>query len=304
MTPELVNAVSSNSNISEGCWSLADDPVVYVSKEDLLCNTDHISLDVRNSGASYSNDEFYNYDARLVSFFDPSSVKLNINTNLYHNIRDVVVTTNYGIYTDRPVGNTDAFRNFMMLDARPSFSISGGKTSGLVRLNESTVPHIHDVDINDYEMAGNKTAVPSAQSEYKQMDVCSYINLPGSNINVYGRQISLLCKKIVMMPQVFVPFVKGGEISSPQVPDFVVSVNVTFKCDEGCMQFSKMFIPKVKLISHNELSGWYTRLKQYSDLCKLGRPVATLANRGSINVYDKHSNFFLDRTLKMLDKVK
>ena len=309
VTPELVNAANSSSNISEGCWSLAADPVVYVSKEDLMCNTDHINLDVRNIGASFSNDEFYNYDARLVSFFDPSSVKLNINTNIYHNIHDVVVTSNYGIYTDRPVGNTDAFRNFMMLDPRPSFSINGGKTSGLLRLNENTVPHIHDVDINDilvsnYETAGNKTAVPSAKSEYKEMDVCNYVNLPGSNINVYGRQISLLGKKMVMMPQVFVPFVKGGEISNPQIPDFVVTVNVTFKCDEGCMQFSKMFIPQVKLIGHNELSGWYTRLKQYSDLCKLKRPVATLANKGSINVYDMHSNFFLDRTLKMLEKVK
>ena len=70
------------------------------------------------------------------------------------------------------------------------------------------------------------------------------------------------------------------------------------------MQFSKSFIPQVKLISHNELSGWYTRLKQYSDLCALQRPVATLANKGSINVYDKHSNFFLQRTLKMLNLVK
>ena len=218
ITPELINASSSDCNISQGCWSLADDPVIYVSKEDLMCNTDHINLDVR--GSTYSNSEFYDYDARLVSFFDPSSVKLNINTNIYHNIKDVVVISNYGVYTDRPVGNTDAFRNFMMLDARPSFSLSEEKTSGLLRLNENTVPHIHDVDINDilvsnYETAGNKTSVPSAQSEYKETDVCNYISLPGSNINVYGRQISLLGKKIVMMPQVFVPFVKGGDISYP-----------------------------------------------------------------------------------------
>ena len=307
LTPELINAGSSDCNISDGCWSLAEDPVVYISKEDLMCNTDHINLDVR--GSNYSNEEFYDYDVRLVSFFDPTSVKLNLNTNVYHNIKDVVITSNYGIYTDRPLGNTDAFRNFMMLDARPSFSINGGKTSGLLRLNENTVPHIHDVDMNnilisDYETAGNKTSVPSSQSEYKETDVCNYINIPNSNINVYGRQISLLGKKIVMMPQVFVPFVKGGEINNPVIPDFVVTVNVTFKCDEGCMQFSKSFIPQVKLIGHNELSGFYTRLKQYSDLCAQQRPVATLANKGSINVYDRHSSLFLQRTLKMLNQVK
>ena len=306
VTPELINASSSDSKISTGCWSLADDPVIYVSKEDLICSIDHINLGVK--GSTYDNSEFYDYDARLVSFFDPASVKLNLNTDVYHNIHDVVISSNYGVYTDRQVGNTDAFRNFLMLDARPSFSINGGKTSGILRLNRSTVPHIHEVGINDilvnnYETAGNKTDAPSTKEEYQETGVCNYINLPGSNINVYGRQLNLMGKKMVMMPQVFVPFVKGGVISNPQIPDFVVTVTVTFICDEGSMQFSKAFIPKIKLIGHNELSGWYTQLKAYNDLCERQQPVASLANNSSIKVYDKHSNFFLTRTLKMLEKV-
>ena len=116
-------------------------------------------------------------------------MKLNLNTDVYHNIHDVVISSNYGVYTDRQVGNTDAFRNFLMLDARPSFSINGGKTSGILRLNRSTVPHIHEVGINDilvnnYETAGNKTDAPSTKEEYQETGVCNYINLPGSNINV------------------------------------------------------------------------------------------------------------------------
>ena len=66
----------------------------------------------------------------------------------------------------------------------------------------------------------------------------------------------------------------------------------------------KAFIPKIKLIVHNELSGWYTQLKAYNDLCERQQPVASLANNSSIKVYDKHSNFFLTRTLKMLEKVR
>lgn len=307
VTPELISKGNVEGDLGMGCWSLADDPVVYVSKEDLLSNVDHLNLNV--NGSTYTNTEFYDYDVRLVSFFDPSSVKLNLNTNLYHNITDVVISTNYGVYTDRQVGYSDQYRRFLMIGERPSFTINGGKTSGILRLNGSTVPHIHEVGINDllvgnYEEAGDKTSTPRDDFEYKETDVCHYLNLPGSDINVYGRQLDLMGKKMVMMPQVYMPFVKGGTISNPMVPDFVVTVNVTFKCDEGCMQFSKAFIPQVKLIGHNDLSGWYTHLKQYSDLCAQEKPVGSLANNSGIKVYDKHSNVFLDRTLKMLGKVK
>ena len=100
------------------------------------------------------------------------------------------------------------------------------------------------------------------------------------------------------------PFVMGGAISNPLTPDFVVTVNVTFTCDEGSMQFSQAFIPQIKLITHNELNGWYNNLKQYSDKCAQQQPVGTLVNNSAIKVYDKHSNMFLERTIKMLQKVK
>ncbi len=307
VTPELISKSNVEGDLGRGCWSLAEDPVVYISKEDLMSNTDHLNLGI--NGTAYSNSEFYDYDVRLVSFFDPSSVKINLNTDLFHNIKDVVVTTNYGVYTDRQVGYSDQFRHFLMLDARPTFSISGGKTSGVVRLNGSTLPRIHEVGINDilvsnYEEKGDKTSQPSTDFEFKETDVCNYVKLPGSNINVYGRQLDLLGKKIIMMPQVFVPFVMGGAISNPLTPDFVVTVNVTFTCDEGSMQFSQAFIPQIKLITHNELNGWYNNLKQYSDKCARQQPVGTLVNNSAIKVYDKHSNMFLERTIKMLQKVK
>lgn len=307
VTPELISKGNVEGDLGRGCWSLAEDPVIYISKEDLMSSTDHLNLGV--NGTTYSNSEFYDYDVRLVSFFDPASVKLNLNTDLYHNIKDVVITTNYGVYTDRQIGYTDQFRHFLMLDERPSFSISGGKTSGVVRLNENTLPHVHQVGINDilvsnYEEAGNKTSAPSAVFEFKETDVCNYVKLPGSNINVYGRQLDLLGKKIMMMPQVFVPFVNGGAISNPLTPDFVVTVNVTFTCDEGSMQFSQAFVPQVKLITHSDLRGWYNHLKQYSDKCAQQQPVGTLVNNSGIKVYDKHSNMFLERTIKMLEKVK
>lgn len=308
VTPELMAAGNADGNMGKGVWSLAADPVIYVSKEDLMSSSDHFNLNVK--GDTYSNTDFYDYDVRLVSFFDPTSVKVNLNTDIFHNIKDLVVTTNYGVYTNRNIGHSDSYRRFMKLSDRPTFSLSGGKTSGIARLSSNSTPRIHQVEMNDllvddYELVGNKVSKPSSPDvEMNDKDICTYINLPGTHVNVYGRHLSLLGKEMVMMPQVFVPFEKGGAIYEPVIPDFLVTVTITFKCDEGCMQFSKTYLPEIKLIGHNDLRNWYTKLKEYSDMCAKEQPVGKLANNASISVYDKHSDLFLRRTLKMLERVK
>ena len=304
----LISPGNADGNTGKGVWGLAADPVVYVSKEDLLSSVDHFNLVA--DGSNYTNSEFYDYDVRLVSFFDPSSVQVNLNTDLFHNIKDLVVTTNYGVYTNYNMGHSDSYRKFLKLDDRQTINIGGGKTSGVVRLSSNSTPRIHQVDINDlivdgYELAGDKTSMPSSEeTEMGEQDICTYLQLPGSNVNVYGRHISLVGKEMVMMPQVFVPFEKGGAINDPVVPDFLVTVTITFKCDEGCMQYSKTFVPEIRLIGHDDLGTKYDQLKAYSDLCEQEQPVGKLANNSSISVYDKHSDLFLRRTLKMLEKVK
>ncbi len=308
LTPELMNAGNGEGNMGAGVWGLADDPVIYVSKEDLMANVDH--MNISNNGSAYGNSEFYDYDVRLVSFFDPRTVKVNLNHSLFHNIRKVVVTTNYGVYTNREVGYTKDYRDFMMFEDYPTFSLTDGKT-GLSRLNRSTTPHIHEVDINDlvvsgYEVAGNKnnSVNPGAgYGPFEKEDVCRYTTLKGSNIAVYGRQMNVMGKEMIMMPQVFVPCTKDGKIEAPQMPDFLVTVNVTFTCDEGSFQYSKTFIPRIKLIGHNDLARFYNELLIYSNKCAQNMEVGKL-NNCNLPVYDLHSDLFLARTIKMLEAVK
>ena len=307
ITPELMEAGNADGNMGKGVWGLATDPVIYVSKDDFISSSDHFNLNV--SGTTYSNTDFYDYDVRLVSFFDPSSVKVNLNTDIFHNIKDLVVTSNYGVYTNRSVGFTDSYRKFLKLNDRPTFSLTDTKTSGIARLSDSSWPRLYELGINDllvddYELAGDKSGKPSSpEAEMSEKDICTYINMPGSHVKVYGRHITMLGKEMVMMPQVFVPFEKGGTIYQPTIPDFLVTVTITFKCDEGCMQFSKTFVPEIKLVGHSDLSGLYHQLQAYSDLCAKEQPVGTVANNASIPVYDKHSDLFLRRTLKMLRRM-
>ena len=307
ITPELMEASNADGNMGKGVWGLAADPVVYISQDDLMSSSDHINLNV--NGSTFSNTDFYDYDVRLVSFFDPSSVKVNLNTDIFHNIKDLVVTTNYGVYTNRKIGFSDSYRKFLKLNDRPTFNLTGSKTSGIARLESNTWPHLYEMGINDiliddYELAGDKSGKPSsADAEMSEKDICTYINLPGSHVNVYGRHLTILGKEMVMMPQVFVPFEKGGTIYQPVIPDFLVTVTITFKCDEGCMQFSKIFVPEIKLVGHYDLPGLCHQLQVYSDLCAKEQPVGTLANNASIPVYDKHSDLFLRRTIRMLRRM-
>lgn len=304
ITPELMEASNADGNMGKGVWGLAEDPVIYVSKDDFMSSSDHINLNV--NGTTYGNTDFYDYDVRLVSFFDPSSVKVNLNTNLFHNIRDLVVTSNYGVYTNRNIGYSDSYRKFLKLNDRPTYSLTDTKTSGIARLSSSSWPRLYQSGINDalikgYELAGDKSGKPSSpEAEMNETDICTYINLPGSHVRVYGRHLTMLGKEMVMMPQVFVPFEKNGTIYQPTIPDFLVTVTITFKCDEGCMQFSKTFVPEIKMIGHYDIRALYHLLKVYSDLCAKEQPVGTLANDASIPVYDKHSDLFLKRTLSWL----
>ena len=303
LTPELMAASNPYGNLGTGVWGLEEDPVVYISDEDLMAATDHINMNITDKG--YTNSEFKDYDVRLVTFYDPSSIKLNLNTDIFHNIRDLVVTTNYGVYTNRQIGNTDSYRRLMKLNSRPTFKINYGKTSGLVRLNRATNPVIHQIDINDlivdgYELPGDKTTAASNSEEMKELDKCSFTKLPGSDVNIYGRQVNMLGQQIVMMPQVFVPYVDGGIISNPVTPDFLVTVNVTFVCDEGAMQFSKTFVPQIKIIKQYELMSHLYRLNEYCQKSANNVPVATLNNNPAVKVYDHHSSLFMKRTIKML----
>ena len=309
LTPELMNAGNGNGNMGAGVWGLAEDPVIYVSKEDLMASVDHMNIGF--NGTDYSNAEFYDYDVRLVSFFDPRTVKVNLNTGLFHNVRDVVVTSNYGIYTNRDAGYTKDYRDFMKFEDYPTFSLTNGKT-GLCRLNHSTTPHIHEVGINDlvvggYELAGdkeNKVTPGAGYGPFEKEDVCRFVTLPGSDNSVYGRQLNAMGKEMIMMPQVFVTCTKDSKFVAPQMPDFLVTVNITFTCDEGSFQYSKTFIPQVKLIGHNDLSKYYDELSAYAAMCQAEVPVGSLANDRSVNVYDKHSDLFLTRTIKMLAKCR
>ena len=108
-------------------------------------------------------------------------------------------------------------------------------------------------------------------------------------------------------PQVYVPYEKKDGtfiIGNPKAPDFVVTVNIVFEACGSTFVFSKCFLPKIELIDRATAVKHYDRLKAYADKCDNMQPTATLANGSDVRVYNPDGGRLLEKTFKMLEKLK
>lgn len=280
--------------VGSGCIGLAEDPVVYVSEEDLL--TTSPSIAITKNGNNYTAPSFRKDSVRLVSFLDPRTVKVCINTDVYHNIDSVHVIINYGVNINRPVGNTDDYRAMLVLGQRPTFSLlpkSGNK------LTTATIPKL--------------TVMPKSSviknDVYTQYFPDSVKLDYQSGIPMYGHYDRHFGKQYVTDPQVFVPFdqKENSSLVYPvTIPDFAVSVSVLFRCDEKRqgVAFTQIYIPKIELIKHADLAGFYDDLKAYSDKAENMQSVGTLFNDKNVKVYHNLGAIMLAKTLDVLEKCK
>ena len=299
----IYSANGANGHVGKGVWSLAEDPVVYIDKEDILSSDSHFNLLCTNSG--YSISSFADYDVRIVYAFDPTSIKLNLNTDLFRDIKDVTVTANVGVLPNYTYGHTDAYRQMLMLGNRPSFSLAPGKTSGTVNLSSNSTPMVWKVGLDDL-----------ADGDYETASNCSIITqntADGKGWQRYhGRLIDVpeLGKQIVVDPQVFLPYSldengKCTGIGYPTAPDFVVRVDVQFTAldDNGerkDFQYGKLYIPKIEIVDYDGISKVYSRLKDYSQKCEKQQAINTLANDSSVPVRFPGGHRLIGKTLRLL----
>ncbi len=296
----ITSANGADGHVGKGIWGLADDPIVYVDKEDLLSSYDHFNIQATANG--YSSSNFADYAARLVYAFDPTSVKVNINRDLYPWIYDVNVTTTIGVFPARQYGYTDPYRSFLMLPARQTFSLAEGKKSGVVRLNNNTTPRIWQVAPEDLLDTDSEAYETKANSKV--------VAQTGGNIRFYGRSVSEFFKTVIVNPQVYVPY-SGSKVGYPVVPDFVVAVTVSFythpasnrPADAEPCTFSKVFIPKVQLVTRNEMKYVSDLLQDYTNNCKNKLYINELANDPTVPVYHSGGDQLVAKTLRMLKKI-
>lgn len=302
----IFSSNGENGHVGKGVWSLAEDPVVYIDTEDIISTQQNFNLTIKEDG--YFRESFSNYDARLVYALDPTSVKVNINEDLFHGIQDVTVTTNVGVFPNYPYGHTDSYRRMLMLKDRPSFSLAEGKTSGTLELSGKSVPCITRIGLDDL-----------CDGEYETPENCSIVaqkKADGTEWQRYhGRLIDIpeLGKQIIVDPYVYIPYTTDDDgnctgIGYPTAPDFVVRVDLEFtalddKGERKLFQFGKLYIPRIELVDYDGMCEVSGRLKDYSAQCEANQPVNNLANDSKVPVRFPGGHLLIGKTLRILDAI-
>ena len=269
----IYTANGESGHVGKGVWGLEKDPVVYIDKDDIISTQNNFNVGCTKDG--YTNSTFAEYDARIVYAFDPTSVKINLNKDLFQGIDSVTVTTNVGVIPNLRYGNTDEYRKMLMLGdktkkyARPSFSLAEGKTSGTLELSGRSMPVVTKVGASS--------------------------------------------KQIIVDPQVYIPYSTDDDgkctgIGIPTAPDFVVRVEVGFSAlDDSLIRkrfhFSKLFIPKVEVVDYDRMCKIYSDLSAYAQKCEQELPVGTLANDSNVPVRNPDGHILIGKTLRLLKRI-
>lgn len=308
-TEGILSANGSNGHLGKGLWGLAEDPVVYIDKEDIISSESQFNLQCKPTG--YSMTTFPNYNARIVYAFDPTSVKLNINTELFRDIKDVTVTANVGVFPNQLYGHTDRYRKMLMLGTRPSFSLRPGRTSGQITVNDDPDNGVVNTLLRPEALVDGSYETTSGKDASRIVTQMAAIGKDTVGWQrFYGRLIDLpeIGKQIMVDPQVFIPYTDGYNIGFPTAPDFVVRVDVQFSAldDNGerkYFQFGKLFIPKIQVVGWEDMCKVYSRLKKYSDDCKNKRAVNTLSNDSKVSVRHPNGSLLISKTIRLLDRI-
>ena len=306
----IYTANGESGHVGKGVWGLEKDPVVYIDKDDIISTQNNFNVGCTKDG--YTNSTFAEYDARIVYAFDPTSVKINLNKDLFQGIDSVTVTTNVGVIPNLRYGNTDEYRKMLMLGdktkkyARPSFSLAEGKTSGTLELSGRSMSVVTKVGLDeladgDYETAENCTIVTQKTSDGKGWQ------------RFHGRLIDASSKQIIVDPQVYIPYSTDDDgkctgIGIPTAPDFVVRVEVGFSAlDDSLIRkrfhFSKLFIPKVEVVDYDRMCKIYSDLSAYAQKCEQELPVGTLANDSNVPVRNPDGHILIGKTLRLLKRI-
>lgn len=290
----------SGSHIGEGVWSLQESPVVYVVDDHYMGSFKSVNLILGEQG-EYKTVSSLDQEMRLVTFYDPSSIKLNINTNVFPDISDVNIYTFVAVYPDEDAGHTQGYRSMMKLANAPTINLvdpAKFKQGSIYRSgNASNRMKYHYAELADFiteeleETASN----------------CSIVKQSGSNYRYYGHLLSGSSKgdkKVIVDPQVLFPTSADNRtIYNGQVPDFVVCVYLTFKSNGRQFTFSHRFLPEYKLISGNDLKTKKAALESYSAKCKNKESVGTLNNNAGVGFTNINGHHDLARTLKILKTI-
>ena len=285
--------INKDTHFGQGVWGLNADPVMYIVDDCIIGDTDHFMLRVNGDG-TYGNSAVEDYHLRLVSFFDPTSIQLNINPELFPDVSDVNIMWNYGVYPNISKGHTSKYAQLMEL-SRPTLKILDKPTSTIYKSKDSNSPKY---------IQASRTEFMSTILE-ETLDNCDKVKQEDSNYSYYGKLVDCEGKNFMMQPQVYFPITRVGDaikLCDGEMPDFVVLVSLTFESGGRTYVFSQRFLPEIKFMKRSEVPDMLSKLKGYAKSSKSGS-CGHLAG-SEVPVYHPSGDALIQKTIDILEKIK
>lgn len=288
-------STNEDTHFGKGVWGLAADPVIYVVEDCMMGDVSHFNMSINGNG-TYGCSGVEDYHLRMVSFLDPTSLQLNLNTEIFPDVSEVETSIDYGVYPDVEKGHTSKYASLLELE-RPSIRIVEGTKSGTFRSRNTnnTVKYVQALHTNFM----SKVLEESSEN-------CKVVKQAGADYSYYGKVVDVEGKKFIMQPQIYFPIKKtnkGTLLCDGEMPDFVVLVDVTFKSNGCTYVFSRRFLPEIKLIKGTDVAAKYKALKTYKEKCEQNNPINNLKNDNSVEVKHPSGAAYIQKTLDILGRI-
>lgn len=300
-------AFSKTDVFGTGVWSLQSDPIVYVLEGHLLGDTEELACTVDKEGYVYGNDDPASLNLRMVNYLDPESVKVNINPNIFKEVKQVEVFFTYGVYPNLPHGHTATYRERLdgLKPEVPVFLDRKIYKEGHVYKSFQDKPGIffHEYYAEDDTFDDGNVA---KRGFYKQKGAdyrywgkpsidLTQVDLGVNDLNFFVEQ-PLLCYPTTWDKGV-------GKFYDPEAPDFVVCVcvRIDYINEDGnyCKGvYSKRFVPRVKVLKASEMKDKKKCLEDYATRVRAGKPEQ---QTGNIRIVHKNTDKAAERAAKLLD---
>lgn len=292
---------TSTSHLGEGVWGLQESPVVYVVG-------DHC-LGVARRGLSLYHKGEHEYDTgaqttdlqlRMITFLDPTSLKLNLNTEAFGDVTDVDIDAYYGVYPKQQWGHTDNFRSFVNA-SKPAYvnildhtKYAVGTTAYSTKSQWKMQLHLYDQNTFSSEYFGGNDQQLVSQTD------------KDGHIQYYYGYIENQDNNMAFMPdpQIYFPTDEQNRmVYDISMPDLVVCVTITFRANGSTYVFSRRYIPRIVEISGKDLDNKYNELANCVQKSKNAESIGALYNKSSVPVTQLMLPDYLEKNMKILKTI-
>ena len=292
--------INNKPFIGEGVWSLATAPTYYIVDDVLIGEANKAHFEpIKGAKGQYYSSCLPKEKIRFISFLDPTSIVLNLNTNLLNNIEKVEVYACPVVMLGQTYGYSDAYYNIMgkPLPNRSLPIVNQGRTFGFDKefKTGANVKCYMKIKTSDVDYLTDKSL---------KIDSIYEPDKPYGLRGVVYSDHRIKNKSLVADPEILL-CCDGEKSLEGKIPDILISVTVRVKTTDGkLLVYSHRFVPNIVHINRADLKTQYSKLLDYNKKCASGNQhVNVLGNNSSIGVYHPYGDEYTNHIVKLLEKV-